>query len=97
MSELDELNAELTRIVRVRADIVAGAMADIERANREFDEAATELHRKIKRLTPKPQAETVVTPVTRKRGRPRGELSLAGLEDWTPEEIARYKQLRGVA
>lgn len=92
--ELACLRAELAELVAWRANELLTAQAMIDNANRHFDDKAFELHRAIKKLEPPPEP-TTPTVVTRK---PRAvKFSLAGMEDWTPEDIANYKRLKGVA
>lgn len=100
MSELADLKQQLVDLTRERAALVASAQRTIEEANRAYDDKALEIHRKIRKLEPEPVRPMYDEPA-RVIGKPPKKpkavkFSLDGMEDWTPEEIEHYKQLKGV-
>lgn len=91
VTELEELRAELAALTAARNEIITAAKQAITTANREYDDKAFPLARRIRKLEPLP-VEPPPTPVAATRGRGKA-FSLTGTEDWSHEEREHFRKL----
>lgn len=90
MSELDDLRAQLSALTNARNAIIETAKRMIVDANRDYDEEAFPLARRIRRLEPPPAPAAPPSPVARGHNKP---FSLEGTEDWSHEERDHFRKL----
>ena len=90
MTELYELEAQVSRLAAQRRLIVSTAEDLIQSANSYFDSTALPIMREISRRR---KAEAVPVVRNPRRARKR-QPSLEGTEDWSPEEVAHYLALQ---
>lgn len=90
MSELAQLQEQLSVLVRARAAVMEDCRARMQRANSDFDREALPIRRKIDALQSQP-----VTQVTRKQRTAKAHISIE--DGFTQDEVDRYNELLGKA
>lgn len=91
--ELLELEIEMGALTALRSKRIATAQAMIDSANRDFDEAAIPLGRKINRLRAKLEIEQTTQTVTVTRSQVVRESHNPDPE-WSQEDIDHFQELR---
>lgn len=89
---LAELTQELRELTQYRNEVITLCAELSREMNTHYDERALELSREIAKLDP--PVTRVPTPVAPKpRAKRVKKLDLSGMDDWTPEDIAHFKEL----
>lgn len=91
--QLAELRAELAAVTQKRGLVMAEVSRMVREANAEFDDAAYELHRRIRALEPFERPLFAPEPVKQQVRRHRTTIADVDPE-WSAEDRAHYNALR---